>query len=56
VDITFQIFYHNRNEDYWKHYEDHVYDAYSDVSMKGIVDFEAYGQPNNKGGTFKNFA
>jgi hypothetical protein len=46
MDITFHIFYHDRNWDYWKHYGDPIYDAYSDVSIEEIVDFEVYGQPN----------
>jgi hypothetical protein len=46
MDITIQIFYHDRNWNYWKHYGDPIYDAYSDVSIEEIVDFEVYGKPN----------
>lgn len=44
MDITFQIFDHDRNDDCWEHYGDHIYDAYSDVFNEEIVDFEVYGQ------------
>jgi hypothetical protein len=31
MDITFQIFYHDRNWDCWKHYGDPIYDAYKSM-------------------------
>jgi len=48
MEITFQIFDHDRNRNCWKHNGDPIYDAYRDVSMEEIVDFEVYGQPNIK--------
>lgn len=42
------LYGHDRNGDYRKKYEDPIYDTNIDVSMKEIVDFEVYGQPNIK--------